>query len=180
MVGGDFNWAVVVSVIVGIVGWIFVYHNSRSLARQSEANAIVAAIEKMLQEIVSDVSDFWGRCEDDNTDLAARLFACSVDLKCNFVEHKVSLLERKCRKLTHWAAEPKIMNFAVEKIADLRDSATLDSEISNKMPEADRERRIVVVNSKAIDLYMRLSDSVTDRYKSMVDLTYETFEGRNP
>lgn len=72
------------------------------------------------------------------------------------------------------------MNFAVEKIADLRDSATLDSEISNKMPEADRERRIVVVNSKAIDLYMRLSDSVTDRYKSMVDLTYETFEGRNP
>lgn len=60
MVGGDFNWAAVVSVIVGIVGWIFVYHNSRSLARQSEANAIVAAIEKMLQEIVSDVSDFGG------------------------------------------------------------------------------------------------------------------------
>lgn len=181
MQGADFNWAGVLSLAVALVGWIFVYHNTRALARQSEANSIVAAVEKMLQEIVSDASKFWGCDEEDKSDgFAARVFTSSVELKCNFIEHKVSQLERKCRKLSQWHPEPVMSNIAIDMIGNLRNFATLDCESIKTMSDDDREMKILSVNATAMKLYTHLTDFIANRYKSIIDSTYETFESREP
>lgn len=177
--GMELTLAIYVSVVVAILGWAFVYHNSRFLARQSEANTAAAAIEKMLQEIADECQSFWGGDTSKSGPLEAQVFSSYVEYRCNFVERKISLINSKCRDFLKWMPDEKFLLSAVDSIGLLRDTATMDAEECSVMGETDRVRKILQVNSCALTLFLSVSEYISVRYKTFLDDTYEMESKRN-
>ena len=177
--GMELSLAIYVSVVVAILGWTFVYHNSRFLARQSEANTAAAAIEKMLQEIADECQSFWGGDTSKAGPLEAQVFSSYVEYRCNFVERKILLIDGKCRDLLKWMPDETFLSSAVDSIGLLRDTATMDAEECAVMEESDRVRKILQVNSCALLLFLSVSEYISVRYKTFLDSTYEMGSKRN-
>jgi hypothetical protein len=172
----ELTLAIYVAVAVAIAGWTFVYHNSRFLARQSEANTLVSAVEKMLQEISDECQEFWGGDVSELSALDAQVFSSYVEYRCNFIEKKIITLDLKCRGLTQPAPDYLFRDKCVSLIGDLRDIATMDAEKNSALEEPERVKRILQVNSSALFLFVEVTDFMVDRYKTIVDVTYETID----
>ena len=157
---------------VAMAGWAFTYYNSRSLARQSEANGIVAAIDKMLQEISDENYKFWRdanfSAEDHN--LKCHLFHSYVSFRCNFIEARLSALYQKCRNRVLYDGDVEIFYpKAIELLSTIRSVATLDSETSSVVDVEGRRRKILLINRYTMDLHGLVSEFMLERYRSILD-----------
>lgn len=155
---------------LAMAGWAFTYLNSRALAKQAEANAIGANVDKMLQEISDENYKFWrdANSADQEHTMKCQLFQSFITFRCNFIELRIKALRKKCRNRIMWdgnfdAFETK----AITLIAELRDLATLDSEQTNEVSQLQRRRKIMLVNKKTIDLHEIMSDFILSRFRSV-------------
>ena len=162
----------VLAVLVAFVGLIFTYNNSRSLAKQSEANAIIGTIEKLLQEIADENYKFWRDVTErnDEHEIKCRLFNAYIFFRCNLLEEKSQQFNRKCRSwfhdhLDHDGYEKKI----IELIANVRDKATFDSE--NPDLVKDKVLRVLYINSETVKIFATVHEFSQSRYGT----NFETF-----
>jgi hypothetical protein len=181
MIGAEsqISIAVYVSVLVAIIGWVFVYNNSRSLARQSESNAVGASIEKMLQEISDENYKYWRDAKVDLTKSVkdqhleaatkGQAFSSFVELRCNFVENKILVLHEKCKDKFAWMPDTEFRDFGISLVAQIRDQATFDSEKAGVMSDSEKLTKILKVNALTFDLFSRVGKLLLMRYRSVLD-----------
>jgi len=157
----------VLAVIVAFIGLLFTYNNSRSLARQSEANAIINAIEKTLQEISDENYKFWRDVTERNTehDIKCRLFNAFIVFRCNLLEEKTQQLNRKCRSFFHDHIDHDGFETAMVKlIANVRDKATHNSESPDLVK--DKVLRVLSINKETAKIFSTVHDFSHQRYGS--------------
>lgn len=158
----------ILAITLMFVGWIFVYKNSRALARQSEINSMAAAIEKTLQEIADENYKFW---KDSDDDAAAqleksRLFNAYIEHRCNIVEKKIALLHDKCKNCINPAVLKSEFSIrSVSIIAKIRDRSTFNSEKLSLV--SDRYARISSINHLTLRMFTELSQYITLRFQPM-------------
>lgn len=158
---------------VAMAGWAFTYYNSRSLARQSEANGIVTAVDKMLQEISDENYKFWRDADfsSDDHNLKCHLFHSYVSFRCNFIEARLSALYHKCRnRILHDGEVDIFYPKAIDLLSTIRTTATLDSETSSSVDAEGRRRKILLINRYTMDLHGLISGFMLERYRSIMDL----------
>lgn len=157
---------------LAMTGWAFTYLNSRSLAKQSEVNAIVSNIDKMLQEISDENYKFWrdANFKSPTHSQQSKLFQAYINFRCNFIERRLNALYWKCRNSIVFDGHaddfyPK----SIEAISQIRTIATLNSEASGIVDSAERHRKILLINKTTLDLHELLSDFMLERYRPIID-----------
>ena len=155
--------------LFAFIGWVFVYHNSRSLARQGEVNSLTASIEKMLQEVADENNKFWRDSELSDADQAKqRLFNAFVNFRCDFIEEKIQFLNEKCKSIFRTDLDHESFeNGIIELIAQIRDRSTFDSEAPSKVE--DKTSRVLEINYLSLSLYSMIYDFLRVRYMSDQD-----------
>jgi len=158
--------------LFSIVGWCFVYANSRSLARQSEVNTITASIEKMLQELSDESNSYWLDAAGKKMEVGrAELFNAFVSFRCNFIEDKVRFMNEKCRSFMRGEVNhEKFEDEIVDLIAKIRDASTLDSERPAEVHNC--YERVIEVNYLSQELYLAIYEFLRVRYMSGSDKRY--------
>ncbi|MBK3758058.1 hypothetical protein [Stutzerimonas frequens] len=157
---------------LAMAGWAFTYLNSRSLARQAEANSIVAAVDKMLQEISDENYKFWkdAKSEEENHSLNCQLFHAYINFRCNFIEKRLTALYSKCRnKVLFDGHADEFYPQAIEAISLIRSIATLDSEKSSTIDSETRRRKILLINKHTLEFHDLVSRFMLERYRPVVD-----------
>lgn len=155
----------VLAVLVAFVGLIFTYNNSRSLAKQSEANAIVTSIEKLLQEIADENYKFWRDVTERNEEheIKCRLFHAFVFYRCNLLEEKSHQLNKKCQSWFHDHIDHNgFTTNTTQLIANIRDKATYNSE--NPDLVKDKFARVLSINNETTKLYGAVHEFTQSRY----------------
>lgn len=160
----------ILALLIMFAGWGFVYSNSRALARQSEANAIAAQIDKTLQEIADENHKFWQSYEagaDAKAHLAkCRFFSAYIEHRCNVVEKKVHILNDKCAtEINPAVARLGFPERSTLLLSDIRDRATINSEDVGLVKE--RYSRINAVNSLSIKLSAEVAELIRVRFMPM-------------
>ncbi|GFM86090.1 hypothetical protein PSCICO_14890 [Pseudomonas cichorii] len=158
----------ILAVLLMIAGWLFVFKNSRALARQSEINALASAMEKTLQEISDENYKFWKDLSEDREEHLAKskLFASYIDYRCNIVEKKISILYKKSEACWNPAvASSSFVSDSIDLIAKIRDKSTINSEKLDQL--RDRYSRISTINSLTLKLSGNISSFVIMRFQPM-------------
>ncbi|MEX5552278.1 hypothetical protein [Pseudomonas pergaminensis] len=177
----EYSQAGVFTAIFAVVGWIFVYINSRSLAKQGEVNSITASIEKMLQEVADENYKFWRdnsfnsappseagveaaqQSPLSETAAKSRLFNAFVNFRCNFIEEKIEYLSRKCESVWHSNLDHgKFESSIIDLIAQIRDRSTFDSELPSLVE--DKVSRVLEINHLSLELYAEIYNFLKLRY----------------
>ncbi|WP_313128048.1 hypothetical protein [Stutzerimonas nitrititolerans] len=160
----DLAKAGVFTALFAILGWGFVYANSRALARQGEVNSITAFVEKMLQEIADETNKFWKASASGEPDpSSSKLYNAFIVFRCNFIEDKVRLMNERSRSAWHGKVKHEVFeDDVVDIIAKIRDAATLDSEDAAGV--ADKYARVIEVNYLSQSLYSTIHDFLRVRY----------------
>lgn len=156
----------ILAILVAIAGWIFVYKNTRVLARQGEINTLTSSIEKTLQEISDENYKFWRDADGTDADheVKCRLFQAYIAFRCNFIEEKVTFLNTKCRSA--WRPDINHDEFqekSIDLISKIRDKSTFDSE--NPGLVSDKAARVLQTNAAAMSLFSKIHEFIIDRYK---------------
>lgn len=158
----------ILAIALMFVGWVFVFKNSRAIARQSEINALATSIEKTLQEIADENYKFWKDAEsDDEKHLAkSKLFSSYIEYRCNIVEKKVNLLFEKSKSCLN-PAVPKstFLPDSVDLVAKIRDRSTIDSE--NLALVKNKHARINAINHLTMKLFTEVSNFIHLRFQPM-------------
>lgn len=163
----------ILAIALMFMGWIFVFKNSRVLARQSEINTLASSIEKTLQEIADENYKFWkdADSEDEHHLIKSRLFSSYIEYRCNIVEKKTSLLFGKCEDCINPAvARSRFLETSVQLVADIRDRATINSE--NLSLVKNKYGRINAINHLTMKLYSEVGTLVRLRYQPMSEWTW--------
>ncbi|VVN22664.1 hypothetical protein PS682_04481 [Pseudomonas fluorescens] len=157
-----------------LIGWIFVYLNSRSLAKQSEVNSISASIEKMLQEVADENNKFWRDTALSSDDTAKpRLFNAFINFRCDFIEEKIQFLNKKCESHFLDIDHDKFEDCIIDLIAQIRDRSTFNSEIAKEVE--DKVARVLEINYLSMMLYTNIYDFLRTRYMSGDTFTKSTY-----
>lgn len=165
----------ILALIIMIAGWLFIFKNSRALARQSEINSITASIEKLLQEIADENYKFWKDVhagDDEKEHISkSKIFSAFIEYRCNIVEKKLHLLHEKCINCLN--PEVEKYNFipkSVEIIAGIRDRSTINSEQPKSISQ--KYTRISSINYLTLKLSSEANAFVTARYRPMSEWTW--------
>lgn len=178
----EWSFAMSIPFWLAMAGWGFTYLNSRSLAKQSESNSIVSAVDKMLQEISDENYKFWRDADfsSETHDLKCQLFQSYIGFRCNFIEARIAALCKKCRnKFLYDGDVDKFSPEAISLIGKIREVSTLDSERSSNPDAADRRRRILLINKYAMDLHGILASFMESRFRSPFDFSTTSRYGGN-
>ena len=155
----------VLAVLVAFIGLVFTYNNSRSLAKQGEANAIITAMEKILQEVADENYKFWRDVTErnDEHEIKCRLFHAFIFYRCNLMEEKAQQLNKKCVSWLHDHIDHRGFEEQVtDIIATIRDKATYDSE--NPDLVKDKVARVMSINNQTTKLFGVVHDFIQARY----------------
>ncbi|MDG6382097.1 hypothetical protein QCD83_25050 [Pseudomonas savastanoi pv. phaseolicola] len=157
----------ILAVLLMIAGWLFVFKNSRALARQSEINALASAMEKTLHEISDENYKFWKDISEDREEHLAKskLFASYIDYRCNIVEKKITILFDKSDCWNPAVKKSNFVNDSVNLIARIRDRSTINSEKLEQL--RDRYSRISIINNLTLKLSGNISSFVIMRFQPM-------------
>ncbi|GLK88063.1 hypothetical protein [Pseudomonas turukhanskensis] len=159
----------VLAIILVIAGWLFVFKNSRALARQSEINTLAAAIEKTLQEVADENYKFWKDVSSDEDHLAkSRIFSSYIEYRCNIAEKKIILLFDKSKDCLNPAVEKS--EFVLESIkllAKIRDRSTINSERTDLTH--DKYARISAINHLTLKLASEITKFLSVRFQPFSD-----------
>lgn len=160
----------VLAVLVAFIGLVFTYNNSRSLAKQNEANAVITAMEKILQEIADENYKFWRDVTERNEEheIKCRLFHAFIFFRCNLIEEKTQQLNRKCESWLHDHIDHKGFEIkTTDLIATIRDKATYNSENPNLVN--DKVARVLSINNETTKLYGAIHDFIQTRYSPVAE-----------
>ncbi|MFU6376375.1 hypothetical protein [Metapseudomonas otitidis] len=158
---------------LAMAGWAFTYLNSRLLARQSEANGIVTAVDKLLQDISDENYKFWRDADSESEEhvMKCQLFHAFINFRCNMIEIRIAALHEKCSNRVFFDANAdNFKNEAVELIGKIRSFATLDSERSSELDPHLRQKKVLLLNKSTLQLHDVISTFILERYRSIVDL----------
>ncbi|WP_313327350.1 hypothetical protein [Pseudomonas qingdaonensis] len=154
------------AIFLMLIGWVFVYKNSRALAKQSEINAMAAAIEKTLQEIADENYKFWKDTDDDiKAQLEkSRIFNAYIEYRCNIVEKKIGLLFDKAKDCLNPAVESSpFTGNSIDLIARIRDRSTMNSEDVSAV--RDRYARISAINNLTLKMFSEITGFIILRFQ---------------
>lgn len=164
----------ILAILVAIAGWIFVYKNSRVLARQGEINTLTSSVEKTLQEISDENYKFWRDADgsDKDHEVKCRLFQAYIEFRCNFIEEKVAFLNGKCKSV--WRLDIDHADFeerTIDLISRIRDKSTFNSE--NPGLVSDKASRVMQTNAAAMKLFSEIHEFIKERYRPFDDQEFE-------
>ena len=160
----------ILAILLTLAGWAFVFKNSRSLALQSEINAIASAMEKLLQEIADENYKFWKDVETDDEEhlTKSKLFNSYIEHRCNIIERKIDLIFGKCYSSLNPEVEKlQFKEKSIDLIARIRDRSTMNSE--KPTHTKDKYNRISSINSITLKLSSGISELVVARAKPMTE-----------
>lgn len=127
----------VLAIITALIGWIFVYKNSRALQRRSETWSIVKNVSDNLKEIESSSRKFWLPGDDKAIDAMS------------FQNEVTALLAETERWLNHLKQRINIQSDYKPLIADLFKDATANIEKVGEYSKSQRTRTSVLISKRA-------------------------------
>lgn len=140
------------AVSIAIVGWFFIYHNSRALQKRSETWAVVKNITDLLQSIESNSKEFWLENKGDEKNEPV-YFEVNINNSLNELE----------RWLKHYSL--RVKNNDSQKCRDITVSifkdSTMDAENQKEMSKNERMKRL-----KLVQLH-------TNNMKCIIDASFE-------
>lgn len=125
------------AIITALIGWVFVYKNSRALQRRSETWSIVKNISDNLKEIEGSSRKFWLPGDDKVIDAMS------------FQNEVTALLAETERWLTHLKQRISVKGDYKPMIADLFKDATANIEMVASYSKSQRTRTSVLVSKRA-------------------------------
>ncbi|HCW99145.1 MAG: hypothetical protein E6556_04520 [Pantoea sp.] len=125
------------AIITALIGWIFVYKNSRALQRRSETWSIVKNVSDNLKEIESSSRKFWLPGDDKAIDAMS------------FQNEVTALLAETERWLNHLKQRINIQSDYKPLIADLFKDATANIEKVGEYSKSQRTRTSVLISKRA-------------------------------
>lgn len=138
------------AICTALIGWIFVYKNSRSLQKRSETWSIVKNVSDNLKEIETSSRKFW--VPSDQKEIDAMSFQNEV----------TALLAETERWLTHLKQRIKINGDYKPLIVDLFKDATLNIEKASSYDKSQRTRVSILISKRAKII------------KALIDESYQT------
>lgn len=139
----------ILAIITALIGWVFVYNNSRALQKRSETWSIVKNVSDNLKEIESSSRKFW--VPSDSKEIDAMSFQNEI----------TALLAETERWLNHLKQRIEIKGDYKPLVTDLFKDATANIEKVNNYDKSQRTRVSVLVSRR------------TKIIKSLVDESYQ-------
>ncbi|HCT3358621.1 TPA: hypothetical protein OTT53_001657 [Enterobacter cloacae] len=139
----------ILAIITALIGWIFVYNNSRALQKRSETWSIVKNVSDNLKEIESSSRKFW--VPSDSKEIDAMSFQNEI----------TALLAETERWLNHLKQRIEIDGDYKPLITDLFKDATANIEKVKTYDKSQRTRVSVLVSKR------------TKIIKALVDESYQ-------
>jgi len=138
------------AIITALLGWIFVYKNSRALQRRSETWSIVKNVSDNLKEIESSSRKFWLPGDDKTIDAMS------------FQNEITALLAETERWLTHLKQRINIESDYKPLITDIFKDATADIEKVSEFSKTKRTRTNTLISKR------------TKIIKALIDESYQS------
>ncbi|EPE9326982.1 hypothetical protein ACU7TN_004750 [Enterobacter asburiae] len=139
----------ILAIITALIGWVFVYNNSRALQKRSETWSIVKNVSDNLKEIESSSRRFW--VPSDSKEIDAMSFQNEI----------TALLAETERWLNHLKQRIEIDGDYKPLITDLFKDATANIEKVKTYDKSQRTRVSVLVSKR------------TKIIKALVDESYQ-------
>lgn len=139
----------ILAIMTAIIGWVFVYKNSRALQKRSETWSIVKNVSDNLKEIESSSRKFWVPSESKEMDAMS------------FQNEITALLAETERWLNHLKQRIEINGDFKPLITDLFKDATANIEKVHTFDKSQRTRVSVLVSRR------------TKIIKALVDESYQ-------
>lgn len=139
----------ILAIMTAIIGWVFVYKNSRALQKRSETWSIVKNVSDNLKEIESSSRKFWVPSESKEMDAMS------------FQNEITALLAETERWLNHLKQRIEINGDFKPLITDLFKDATANIEKVHTYDKSQRTRVSVLVSRR------------TKIIKALVDESYQ-------
>ncbi|EPF4548691.1 TPA: hypothetical protein ACJTOK_003253 [Klebsiella aerogenes] len=139
----------ILAILTALIGWVFVYNNSRSLQKRSETWSIVKNVSDNLKEIESSSRKFW--VPGDSKEIDAMAFQNEI----------TALLAETERWLNHLKQRIDIKGDYKPLIADIFKDATANIEKAQSYNKIQRTRVSILVSKR------------TKIIKSLVDESYQ-------
>ncbi|EOZ3753547.1 hypothetical protein M9Y55_19010 [Klebsiella oxytoca] len=139
----------ILAIMTAIIGWVFVYKNSRALQKRSETWSIVKNVSDNLKEIESSSRKFWVPSESKEMDAMS------------FQNEITALLAETERWLNHLKQRIEINSDFKPLITDLFKDATANIEKVHTYDKSQRTRVSVLVSRR------------TKIIKALVDESYQ-------
>jgi hypothetical protein len=138
------------AIITALLGWVFVYKNSRALQRRSETWSIVKNVSDNLKEIESSSRKFWLPGDDKTIDAMS------------FQNEITALLAETERWLTHLKQRINIESDYKPLITDIFKDATADIEKVSEFSKTKRTRTNTLISKR------------TKIIKALIDESYQS------
>lgn len=140
------------AILTALIGWGFVYKNSRSLQRRSETWSIVKNVSDNLKEIENSSRKFWLPSDDKTIDAVS------------FQNEVTALLAETERWLTHLKHRINIKSDYKPLITDLFKDATANIEKAGDYSKPQRSRTSTLISKRAKIIKALVDDSYQKEY----------------
>lgn len=142
----------VIAILTALIGWVFVYRNSRALQKRSEIWSIVKNVSDNLKEIESASRKFW--IPGDSKEIDAMSFQNEI----------TALLAETERWLNHLKQRINIEGDYKPLIADLFKDATSNIEKAQEYDKSQRTRISVLVSKRAKIIKSLIDESYQKKF----------------
>ena len=140
------------AITTALIGWIFVYNNSRALQKRSETWSIVKNVSDNLKEIESISRKFW--IPSDSKEVDAMSFQNEI----------TSLLAETERWLNHLKQRITINGDFKPLITDLFKDATTNIEKVGIYDKNQRTRTSIIISKRAKTIKSLIDESYQDKF----------------
>lgn len=146
----------ILAIVTALIGWVFVYNNSRALQKRSETWSIVKNVSDNLKEIESSSRKFW--VPSDSKEIDAMSFQNEI----------TALLAETERWLNHLKQRIEIDGDYKPLITDLFKDATANIEKVKTYDKSQRTRVSVLVSRRTKIIKALVDESYQADRKSVV------------
>ncbi|GAB1439063.1 hypothetical protein MASR2M36_18250 [Providencia sp.] len=130
------------AVSVALIGWFFVYRNSRALQKRSESWAIIKNISDTLKNIESTTQDFW--LPESELFVDPMIFQSKINADLTDVQRWISLLENRI----------KLSDEIQTVLTHIFQNTTYDIENVKSIPASQRIRVVQLVHKRTNHIKM--------------------------
>ncbi|MEJ5072425.1 hypothetical protein WH357_08770 [Enterobacter ludwigii] len=142
----------VLAILTALIGWVFVYNNSRALQKRSETWSIVKNVSDNLKEIESSSRKFW--VPSDSKEIDAMSFQNEI----------TALLAETERWLNHLKQRIEIDGDFKPLIADLFKDATANIEKAQSYDKSQRTRVSILVSKRTKIIKALIDESYQEEF----------------
>jgi len=142
----------VLAILTALIGWVFVYNNSRALQKRSETWSIVKNVSDNLKEIESSSRKFW--VPSDSKEIDAMSFQNEI----------TALLAETERWLNHLKQRIEIDGDFKPLIADLFKDATANIEKAQTYDKNQRTRVSILISKRTKIIKALIDESYQEEF----------------